>query len=95
MADRKTGAEIMTDESSIEGSNKFKLMVHKIGDDKAPAIQVSVNGKMYHIKKGVEVIVPESVVEVLRNATKAVYEQEDGHIIGTEMPSYPFSATPV
>lgn len=74
---------------------KFRLTVHKSGEDKAPMIQVGVNGKIWHIKKGVEVIVPESVVEVLRNAIKDVYTQEGGTLVQSELHSYPFSASPV
>ena len=37
---------------------------------------VGLNGKGYRIRKGVEVSVPESVAEVLRNAAQADEENE-------------------
>lgn len=53
-------------------------------------VQVAVNGKQYLIQRGVEVPVPPSVLEVLKNAVQTVYpnpktmEPVDKH-------SYPFT----
>lgn len=57
------------------------------------AVPVGVNGKVYLIKRGIEVSVPEEVVAVLRNANKIQFDRgPNGEPINpTEVPTYPFS----
>lgn len=62
----------------VEKERMVKLTVQKIGDDKASDFFLSVNFKDYLIKYGEEVIVPESVVGVLRN-TSIVTMVQDSH----------------
>lgn len=50
----------------MASNGKVKLRVPKDGGE--DEVLVGVNGVMYRIRKGVEVEVPESVAEVLRNA---------------------------
>jgi len=70
------------------------IIVHKSSEQGAEEqITVSVNGKVYLIKRGEEVSVPESVVEVLNNAVKETYEfqGEDKPLKKIEAHTYPFS----
>lgn len=59
------------------GEKMFKIVIGadgKIDED----VYLSVNGQTYTIKREQEVVVPESVVEVLKNATKPV-DKGDNH----------------
>ncbi|MCA0276250.1 MAG: hypothetical protein LCH86_09610 [Proteobacteria bacterium] len=57
------------------------------------AVPVGVNGKVYLIKRGVPVDVPEAVVAVLKNANKVQYDRgPNGEPINpTLVPTHPFS----
>lgn len=60
------------------------------------AIFVGVNGVGYRIKRGVDVQVPRSVMLVLQESVKTVYEQvenSDGSVamVPRDVPTYPFS----
>lgn len=57
--------------AALRKQKKVRIMIHE-NPDHPRRIPVSVNGVNYSIKPGVWVDVPESVVEVLRNA-KATY----------------------
>jgi len=79
----------------IESERKVLLMIHKTeGDTGSIDVPVSINGKTWLIKRGVEVEVPAYVVEVLQNAVKDVYVQDDvtKSITKREVPAYPFSS---
>jgi len=85
----------METDSLAKTEQKYRLVVHKSETDKSQNIQVGVNGIIYAIKRGAEVIVPVSVVEALRNAVRTVYVQEGNEVIASEIPAYPFSANPI
>ncbi|TDX29102.1 hypothetical protein DFO67_108146 [Modicisalibacter xianhensis] len=70
-----------------EKSKRYRIIVATHDQDKQP-VQVGVNGRPYVIQRGKEVIVPESVVEVLRNAVQHVYDpvtMEENQVM-----AYPF-----
>lgn len=69
---------------------KIKIMMGagKLGKED---VKVGFQGKSYLLKRNEPAEVPYGVYEVLRNAVETQYEQkEDGTLIGTEVPSYPF-----
>lgn len=66
---------------------RFEIIIQTDGKDKQP-VPVGVNGKMWAIQRGKNVIVPESVVEVLKNANRYEYDPED--MSRTEVLAYPF-----
>jgi hypothetical protein len=79
----------------VTSAKKIKLMIHKTeGDTGSIDVPVSVNGKTWLIKRGMEVIVPDFLVEVLENAVKEIYVQDEvtKSITKREVPAYPFSA---
>lgn len=81
--------------ADIASQRKVKLLIHKIeGDSGSTHVPVSVNGKTWLIRRGEEVEVPAFVVEVLKNAIKEIYAQDDvtRSIVMREVPAYPFSA---
>lgn len=61
----------------------------KAGSEPVP---VSVQGVQYTIPRGIPIGVPPSVVEVLKNAVRTIYEQPDdgGDMIEEDVQSYPF-----
>ncbi|MBH8578791.1 hypothetical protein [Bisbaumannia pacifica] len=68
-------------------TKRFKIIVATHDQDKQP-VQVGVNGRNYVIERGKEVAVPESVVEVLRNAVQAQYDPKT--MEETKVMAYPF-----
>lgn len=79
----------------VTTEQKVKLMIHKTeGDTGSIDVPVSVNGKTWLIKRGMEVIVPAFLVEVLEHAVKDIYVQDEitKTIVKREVPAYPYSA---
>lgn len=94
-AERKV-IEAKPTKADIASQRKVRLTIHKTdGDTGSDNVPVSVNGKTWLIKRGVEVEVPAFVVEVLRNAVRDVYDFDERHneIHRREVPAYPFSAS--
>jgi len=79
----------------VTTEQKVKLMIHKTeGDTGSIDVPVSVNGKTWLIKRGMEVIVPAFLVEILEHAVKDIYVQDEitKTIVKREVPAYPYSA---
>lgn len=85
-----------------EATSKVKrkrIMIHKTGDKTgADDVILGVNGRMYQIKRGMEVDVPASVVEVLKNAVEDRFEYHadprlpgGGEMVKRQALAYPFS----
>ena len=94
-AEKKAESKALSN-ADIDAQRKVKLLIHKTdGDTGSIDVPVSVNGKTWLIKRGVEVDVPLFVVEVLKNAVKEIYVQDDVNrgIVMREVPAYPFSVT--
>ncbi|MCG7598404.1 hypothetical protein MHM84_01230 [Halomonas sp. McH1-25] len=68
-------------------AKRFKIIVATHDQDKQP-VQVGVNGRTYVIERGKEVTVPESVVEVLRNAVQHVHDPKT--MEENKVMAYPF-----
>ncbi|NOQ36068.1 MAG: hypothetical protein GQ569_09255 [Methylococcaceae bacterium] len=71
---------------------KVNLMILKSESDTgSKVVPVSVNGKTWAIERGKQVLVPEFIVEVLKNAVKNIYNEAgtDYH----EVPAYPFTVS--
>lgn len=68
-------------------AKRFKLIIATNDQDKQP-VQVGVNGRMYVIKRGEEVIVPESVINVLRDAVQHIYDPKT--MKESKVHAYPF-----
>lgn len=69
-------------------AKRFRVIIQSNDQDKQP-VQVFVNGKSYVIVRGEEVVVPASVVEVLRNAVQHHYDQKT--MKESKVLAYPFS----
>jgi hypothetical protein len=80
---------------TVTADKQVKLMIHKTeGDTGSIDVPISVNGKTWLVKRGMEVIVPAFLVEVLEHAVKDIYVQDEvtKDIVKREVPAYPFSA---
>lgn len=77
--------------------DRVKIVVHPDGSPGAESeIFVGVNGVGYRIKRGEEVSVPRSVVTVLEESVRTIYEhvrRDDGSsdLVPRDVPTYPFS----
>ncbi|MGS2743605.1 hypothetical protein ACU6TU_08410 [Halomonas sp. LS-001] len=67
---------------------RFEITIHQDSNDKQP-VQVGVNGRMYVMKRGVKVTVPDTVVHVLENATR--FEYDPRTMQRSEITAYPFT----
>ena len=88
----KTQADFVADEKGIkDGSGNIvqstgpmkKIIIHPKGPDDPLFHPVGINGKVWLIRKGVEAVVPESVLQVLYNATETHFLEKrspDGDI---------------
>ena len=74
------------------GDKRFDIMIPKsAAHDGSEPVFVGVQGIGYTIPRAVKVTVPESVVEVLRNAVQDIVSQdEDGVIHHDYVPAYAF-----
>lgn len=93
IAERKANS---TDKSQadIDSEKKVSLLIHKTeGDSGSTHVPVSVNGKTWLIRRGENVSVPRFIVDVLKNAVKDIYVQDEvtKGIVKREVPAYPFS----
>ena len=85
-------------EASIEGDHRAKkqerVMINIAKQDKpggGEPVFVGVQGVGYTIPRGINIKVPASVVEVLKNAKQdRVYQDEDGELQSEEVLTYPF-----
>lgn len=72
---------------------KFVINIPKAaGPSGAEPAFVGIQGVGYYIPRGINVVVPESVVGVLKTAIQTVYEQDPdtAEMIGEDVPTYPF-----
>lgn len=71
---------------------RYKLTIATSESDDKP-VPVTINGYTYTIPRGVEVEVPEAVIEVLKNAVGQKLDPKTKE--WREVLSYPFSASPI
>ena len=76
-----------------KGQKRFTIMIPKaLGKEGTEPVFVGVQGVGYTIPRSVNVDVPESVVEVLKNAIQDIVTQdEDGVIHHDYVPAYPYT----
>lgn len=80
-------SETETKQAAPAKEKRFEIIIQTDGKDKQP-VPVGVNGKMWAIQRGKNVVVPQSVIEVLRNAVRYEYDPKD--MSRTEVLAYPF-----
>ena len=79
--------------------NKVTIMIHKTGEKGGDRdVPIGVNGRISLVQRGVEVEVPRSVLEVLKNAKETRWEwvpnnshPQGGELVSREAHAYPFS----
>ncbi|RME56465.1 hypothetical protein D6779_10575 [Candidatus Parcubacteria bacterium] len=96
---RLLGVDVSVDErkegTTGKGENRVRIVIQQ-SDEDSTDVFVGVNGRHYLIQRGEEVMVPEHVVEVLRNAKRKVYRTHVDRSTGEttleerEVLAYPF-----
>ena len=75
-----------------KATRKFKIIIsNQDGVDQTPFVKVQTGGVMYTIPREVEVVVPEAVVEVLKNAVVHRYNDENGEWVERTGRRFPFN----
>lgn len=92
-------AAVSTPASAGAGERKYRVTVFEAKDEPA-FVDLSVNGDAIRVKRGVEVVIAERFVNVLRNAVQTVHEgveQADGKVSMVEknVPRFAYSAEAV
>lgn len=93
----KTESADSPESASPKMERYFRIRIEKSADKYAiDPVPVGINGYMRAIRRGHEVVVPESVVEALRNSTETTWVQDDdgpggSDVRAIEAPRYPFS----
>jgi hypothetical protein len=74
------------------GYSRIRMTAGELNPSGRPVI-VGLNGKQFSIPVGVEVNIPNPLVEILENALRREYRQDPStmELIMNEVPSYPFS----
>jgi len=94
------GAETFIEDTRdiLNKQKKYKIMIPSTERERDP-VQVSINGYAYNIPRDKEVAVPQSVLEVLNNASHTVYtikkraEGEEGNeLVPQEVRRFPYQS---
>ena len=70
-------AEVSAEKEKTAEEERVKIKLFKDNKDYKDDLTVGVNGKLYIIKRGIEVEVPKSVAEVIENSIKQDQETAD------------------
>lgn len=79
----------------LRAQRRFKIRINST-DSEQEDVPVGIQGHVFLIKRDTEVVVPESVVEVLRGATKTLFRQrkradgEGNELVPYQAPRFPF-----
>lgn len=78
------------------GTGKFELLTVYAGteSDGQDAVNVGLNGYLYQIPRNKPYLVPEEVVDVLRNSVTTSFANVAGVQVASDRPRYAFSAVP-
>lgn len=78
------------------GTGKFELLTIYAGteSDGQDAVNVGLNGYLYQIPRNKPYLVPEEVVDVLRNSVTTSFANVNGVQVASNRPRYAFSAVP-
>lgn len=78
------------------GTGKFELLTIYAGTevDGQDAVNIGLNGYLYQIPRNKPYLVPEEVVDVLRNSVTTTFSNVAGTQVASDRPRYAFSAVP-
>jgi len=88
--------EISSNDVPPTEQKKYRLTIHEgAGSDEKDAVPVSVNGYARLIPREKECVVPEEVIEVLKNAVQTVFERnKEGEIVSRPVRRFNFTYDP-
>lgn len=91
----RTRSKVRAEVAAVDkGPKKYRLIIHnQEGVDNTPFVKVQDGnaGIMYTIPRDVEVVVPEVVISILRDAVTTRYEPSGGTMIERSAPRFPFT----
>ena len=91
-AETEPEPELEPEIKAPKAEKKFRISVsNQDGVENTPFVKVCVNGTMYAIPRETEVVVPESVIEVLNNAVTTRFIQEGRDVVARSAKRFPFS----
>ena len=95
MAPKAPGVKV-TATANVQKEKRYRIIISEGGEKEPDTAFVGVNGVGYQITRGVEVIVPESVVHVLTNAVQTLWtkrkdDQGREYMASRRVPRYPFT----
>jgi hypothetical protein len=78
------------------GTGKYELLTVYAGteSDGQDAVNIGLNGYLYQIPRNKPHLVPEEVVDVLRNSVTTSFATVNGVQVASDRPRYAFSAVP-
>lgn len=84
------------DTKAAEQTKRFKLTINEQeGIDGEDDVLLSINGKAWRIKRGIEVVVPHEVIHVLDNSVKTLFERdEEGKTVERNVKRFSYSYRP-
>ncbi len=91
----KAMAKAKANKPAEDGKKYFDLLIHQTGDEtQSNVVEVSVEGFLTRIPRGITCRVSESVLHVLQNAVVTSYKKMGDEVMEVNIPRFPFSATP-
>ena len=91
----RTRSKVQTEPAVVaKGPKKYRLIIHnQEGVDNTPFVKVQDGnaGVMYTIPRDVEVVVPEVVINILKDAVTTRYEPSGDTMIMRSAPRFPFT----
>jgi hypothetical protein len=76
----------------VQAEKKFRIIIsNQEGVDQSDFVKVQPNGVMYAIPRDVEVVVPESVINVLKDAVVLRYTQEGENWVERRGKRFPYT----
>lgn len=93
----KTESAVSADASTpeVESVQMFNVTVHATGDDTGnDVVEVQPNGRLYRLPRGVPCRVPAEVLHILENAVVTKYKVVGAEVVESNIPRFPFTATP-
>jgi hypothetical protein len=87
--------EAVPDEPAVDAVKMFHVTIHATGDDAGnDAVDIQPNGRLYRLPRGVSCLVPETVLNILKDAVVTTYKGVGDAVVEHQIPRFPFTATP-
>jgi hypothetical protein len=86
---------VVVSKPDADGKNYFNVLIHQTGDDsQSNIVEVSVDGYLTRIPRGIPCRISETVLHVLQNAVVTSYKKIGDDVTEVNIPRFPFSVSP-